>query len=259
MGFNILSPKRTLLTRREVIYFIPGISECCGAETICFGSDSDLQKVSGARSGSDFSFVSTCLHSFLIKKLFVTIFRKEYQLNSLVLILFYMNYDLIYNGTWVWPGARRRSRNFIYLLRPKVLAPCGSRSASGSTNTAYNYIYTWPARFMTHSWIYVHSYILVGKPWKTRHIPRRPDNRAHLFVPVLFPPLHQFFSVFLSFGFSLYWPLMSSMYPRYPWFYIHFFTIFHRSWEGCWGSGRCWIGSGFDLLSCKALDPDPTK
>jgi hypothetical protein len=103
MGFNTLSPKRTLLTRREVIYFIPGISECCGAETICFGSsfgsDSDLHKDSGTRSGSDFSFVSTCLHSFLIKKLFVTIFRKEYQLNSLFLILFYMNYDLIYNGT----------------------------------------------------------------------------------------------------------------------------------------------------------------
>jgi hypothetical protein len=39
----------------------------------------------GFAAGSDFSFVSTCLHSFKVKSRFFMFFRNEYQLNSLAL------------------------------------------------------------------------------------------------------------------------------------------------------------------------------
>jgi hypothetical protein len=59
-SLSIFNPKYCHLTLRNMGW----TRQYCGAETICSGSGSDFQKVSGASPGSDFSFVGTCFHSF---------------------------------------------------------------------------------------------------------------------------------------------------------------------------------------------------
>jgi hypothetical protein len=56
---------------------------------------------------SDFSFVTTCLHSFYIKRRFFKCFLGMSIDVITCFILFNMNYDFLY--TLVWPGARAKT------------------------------------------------------------------------------------------------------------------------------------------------------
>jgi hypothetical protein len=59
--------------------------QCCGAETFCFGSGSDFQKVPAPEPAPapTLALLSTFYHRFHFKKwIFHVFFMKEYQPNS---------------------------------------------------------------------------------------------------------------------------------------------------------------------------------
>ncbi len=114
--------------------------QCCGAKTICFVSCSS----SGAGSGLDYCFVTTCQHCFHSKSGFFMFFMKEYWLNSLAISYSLWFFIFIYRHYFCWPGARAKTlicrlRLQLQLqlqLRPKVSATCGSGSTTLAVSAA---------------------------------------------------------------------------------------------------------------------------
>jgi hypothetical protein len=107
-------------------------NQCCGAETFCFRSGSDFQKVSVPEPAPTptLALYLPFITDFIWKSGFFMFFMKEYQPNSHA--GFYSIWILIFFTTQAdpEPGAGAETSTFRLRLQPKVPAPCGSGSTT---------------------------------------------------------------------------------------------------------------------------------
>jgi hypothetical protein len=104
------------------------------------------------RAGSDFSFEGTCLHSIHIKKYSFHVFflYKEYGTDlGHCLILFNMNFDLIFYFSLTLSREPNPVHRFQPRLQPKVLAP-------------QNHCFLWALIFITSCFCWIICFLTVN-------------------------------------------------------------------------------------------------